>query len=165
MRPALECSTCPSSSSTGAESACICVITECPALPQDQVWGGPFPSAPIHWPHVITWLSHALCPALMWLSHTLYPALDLARSPPSISVGWTQLWPRLRPRHRHREAGLQSATSDFLGLRVSPCHHPSATCGQRDFRRPQGPVHTNPKLWLPMAPGLKSSLVMESWGP
>lgn len=64
---------------------------------------------------------------------------------------------------RHREACLQNAASDFLGLTVFPCHHPPDTCDQRDSRRPQRSVRTDAKLWFPVAPGLKSSLVVASW--
>lgn len=45
-----------------------------------------------------------------------------------------------------RIVGLSLLPSDFPGLVVSPFHHPSATCSQRDLRRPSGPVNTNFKL-------------------
>lgn len=158
MRPASGCSTSPSSSPAG-DRICLhlCnyrIAPECPAPPCPQTCFGidPLPGAHLCWPHVIMSLSHVLC---------LAP--DLTRSPPPISVGWTQPW--LCAGSTHITGTEKPACRVLLQTSwasQSPCHHPSATCGQRDFRRPQGPVHTDPKLWLPMASGLKPSLVMES---
>jgi hypothetical protein len=148
---------CPSSSPAG-DRICLhlCnyrIAPECPALPPDQLWDEPF-----------TWSS----PLLASCHHVTVPravscsGLDQISSTHLYWMDTAMAVSRLHPHHWHREACLQSAASDFLGLTVSPCQHPSARCGQRDFRRPQGPVHTNPKLWLPVAPGLKSGLVMGS---
>lgn len=149
LRPALGCSACPSSSPTGETISlhlcnyriAVCLLT--------SFGVGLFPGL-----ISVGLVSSCDCPTCCILLRT-WPDL---------------LHPSLLDGHSRGQAppchGTEKlAASDFLGLTVSPCHHPPDTCGQRDSRKSQEPIHTDAKLWFPMAPGLKSNLVMEFWGP